>query len=171
MAIAAELLRELPIPENGASWETLAAIGQDLVRGKDIRESTTALEETVWSAYRLDSLAIDALQRHFSGFLAPEGMDRFPHYQVVRLGEETNANRFGAVIDVEEDRLRLWAPGLTSAEGDWVTLPPRFLGWHSEAGATFELAGPDLESALYGYQQKSYLGDRELTAAPITSEP
>jgi hypothetical protein len=46
---------------------------------------------------------------------------------------------YGAVLGVDGDRLRLWAPGYTPDSGHWVVAPEGFPEALRYEGATFEV--------------------------------
>jgi hypothetical protein len=163
--ISAQLLREMPVPASPKSWRELAAIGRKLFKysGGDRRLplALNQLEKTVWRAYKLNDETIDALKCHFGGFSAPGG-ERFPAPVNREYPEPAAPRHFGATIDAEDNRLRLWSPGFTSEDGDWINLPPRFIGWHCVPGATFEFYGEDLASASFVFQRRAFRQETDL---------
>jgi hypothetical protein len=80
---------------------------------------------------------------------------------------------FGAVMDAEPGRVRLWVPGHTSEDGDWLDIPPGMpeeLRWPQ---ATFNVdIVTDLASATYLPQPHSELEpvERQLRALADTAD-
>jgi len=68
-------------------------------------------------------------------------------------------------MEVAGDKLRVWVPGLTEDDGDWISIPPNMPGWLCRPGATFDVSGPtdDLTAARYRFQAFSYTELGELT--------
>jgi SAM-dependent methyltransferase len=165
MAVDADLLGDLPLPRPGRIWKDLARAGQGMLwagasEGLELSFLARAMDELVVQAYELPQDVVQKLERHFRGFDAPEGGQRYRVSDAVetetRSGVETR--RFGAVLDVEDDRLRLWVPGVTDEDGSLFQLPERFLGWHCQPDATFEVStvDSDLRLARYHFQARSY---------------
>jgi len=173
MAVDADLLGDLPIPKRGRVWKDLARAGRSMLWARtnghlELSFLTRAMDQLVAQAYGLSRDVMERLERHFEGFTAPEGGQRYrtndlAEAKASELVEARTRNgpeirRFGAVLDVEEDCLRLWVPGTTDDDGNLFQLPERFLGWHCQPEATFEVStvDGDLQTARYYFQQLSY---------------
>jgi N-6 DNA Methylase len=167
--IEAELLRELPIPGPGRHWSELASIGEQLADAAAPEKSVLArrLDQIVAQAYGLPPDVVAEVERHFGGYKAPEGGIRYERQAPQGLPTGVLTRRFGAVLDVEGNRLWLWVPGITEEDGNLFPLPQRFLGWHCVADSTFEVegVGKDLDRARYYYQARSYQTFDELPRA------
>jgi hypothetical protein len=170
MAIDAHLLGSLPIPPPDASWNELADVGRRLVASSgqpaELSILTREADRLAARAYRLPAEVIRGLNRHFAGFTAPG--EKRPRYEAVRsspLPKGVDSRSFGGVLAVEGRKLRLWVSGETEDDGRLLPLPDRFLGWHCEAGRTFEISDEDegLGSARYHFQARSYQDMEQLT--------
>jgi SAM-dependent methyltransferase len=171
------VLKALPMPPR-RHWARLAKIGRKLhesaQHGAVDARLTVALEELIVSAYGLDEATISALRAHFADEPAPEGGSRFPAIAAesrASLSDE-RPRQVGAVLEVGENRLRLWVPGVTPKSGAWVQLPHRFHGWLAEQGATFDVFGSSagLENARYVYQPKSFRSLEQLVQRSVERE-
>jgi SAM-dependent methyltransferase len=166
MAIDAGLLGDMPIPAPGAIWKGLARMGRVLAAVAAgfqfdpaiISSFAQQVDQAVTAAYGLPADVVQHLRRHFGGFDAPEGRPRYARSENGHVAGGPEAERFGAVLDVVDDHLRLWVPGMTQEDGDLLPLPERFLGWHCDVGASFEVltSTDDLLSARYRFQRRSY---------------
>jgi hypothetical protein len=170
MDIPTQVMKSLPVPASGDAWRALTTIGRELYAAADeralTREALTKLEEVTAAAYRLSDEDRERVWRHFAGFRAADGFVRFD--ERTTAANETPASRdvpltrYGAVTAVKEGAVRVWIPGLTSEDGDWVSLPPLMRGWLAEEGRTFRVAdveGHDLALGIYDFQP---LTDRAL---------
>jgi hypothetical protein len=113
----------------------------------------------VHEVYGLEPALRGRLQSHFAGFKAPEGVVRYPLANKEPAEQQGEVLRhYGAVMEIEGRRLRLWVPGLAGDDGDWMLLPRRFLGRHARAGATFEVIvrDGDLAGGVFEFQPSSY---------------
>lgn len=99
------------------------------------------LDASVATLYGLDDIELDALRARYAGILAPEGVVRFrdPPSTTAATPTVDALCTYGAVLDMTLSDMRLWAPGLTSDEGDVVPVPPRFPGSLLYAGADFSV--------------------------------
>jgi hypothetical protein len=86
---------------------------------------------------------------------------RYPesHETVEHTVNAETTRHYGAVMDVQGSALKVWVPGITSDDGDWMPLPPRFFGRHARSGATFEVIVADgsLHDAVFEFQTEGYL--------------
>jgi hypothetical protein len=152
----------LPIPDlddwGSTLAEVAAGLAAEMTAGGVKVDSMRALEETVLDAYGLPPEVRVALARHFAGERAPEGVVRYPPLGEPPSLETSPTRRFGAVLDVRNDEVKLWVPGLTPEDGAWMPVPPRLPGWLAEAGKTFEVTvNGDLAAWQFAYQSRSYL--------------
>jgi predicted RNA methylase len=159
-AVEAALLRNLPVPPRDIVWHQLAALGRELVEAPpgELSGVTRRVDQLVAQAYRLPESVVKQLERHFGGFVAPEGSVRYPASEPLDIPTGIETRRFGAVYAVEGDVLRVWVPGVTEEDGQPIPVPNRFLGWHCVAEATFEVSSvnADLQSGRYYFQARSY---------------
>jgi len=136
------LFRDLPLP---TGWFELAPLGRRLVQAAgDIDRLTLLVAEvdaSIATLYGLDDIELDALRARYAGIVAPEGVVRFrdPPSTTAATPTVDALCTYGAVLDMTPSDIRLWAPGLTSDEGDAVPLPPRFPGSLLYAGADFSV--------------------------------
>jgi hypothetical protein len=129
-----------------------------------------ALEKTVQEAYALPQAVRAALARHFAGERAPEGVVRYPPLPDTIPPEGGGARHFGAVLDVRDDEVKLWVPGLTPDDGKWMQVPPRLPGWLAAPGKTFEvIVNGDLAAGYFEYQSREYLELDELESSVLKS--
>jgi predicted RNA methylase len=167
MAIDARLLGDMPVPRQGKrTWTRLAKAGRGLAAAaahphlSPARLSRIAREvdQRVTAAYGLPGDVAERLYQHFSGFDSPERSPRYLRKEGSRVLYGAETARFGAVLEVLDETLRIWVPGVTDEDGEVLQLPARFLGWHCEVGSTFEVLSPteDLLSARYRFQRRSY---------------
>jgi hypothetical protein len=176
MSFGVSVLRSLPVPDEGQEWEMLSDIGAELLRqgnsGHFRAQTFELLEEVILRAYRLPQEAGEVLASHFAGFDAPEGRPRFNTLSVEPLSHESARWRYGSVLDVDNDRIRLWVQGVTPADGQLLPIPRGFLGWLCEPGATFDvdIQGRDLAHAVYRYQSRAFLELEELLPSDAVIE-
>jgi predicted RNA methylase len=157
------VLAAFPVPDSVAAWEDLTVIGRRLVASASIGQLTANdlrhLDEHVCDLYGLDERTKHRLREHFRGFVGPEGFLRYhQHLDERRPRQGDPLRHYGAVMDVGQDRIRLWIPGMTADEGDWMALPTRFLGRHVRPGATFEvvMSGDEIHNGFFEFQPDSY---------------
>jgi hypothetical protein len=160
-AVEAALLRSLPVPPQDLDvWHQLAVLGRELVEAptEELSAAARRVDQLVAQAYRLPKSVVEQLERHFGGFVAPEGSVRYAASEPLDIPTGVETRRFGAVYAVEEDMLRIWVPGVTEDDGQLIPVPNRFLGWHCAAEATFEVSSvnADLQSGRYYFQARSY---------------
>jgi SAM-dependent methyltransferase len=169
LAIRAATMRTLPVPPLDVWESALADVGRRLSSeartGKVGTEATQQLEAVVADAYALPRTTRRAIASHFAGAVAPEGHIRYPPPEPPTPPHESGTRHYGAVMAVANDQIRLWVPGLTAKQGDWMPLPLRFPGSLCEAGKTFEavVSEDDLESARFEHQSRAWLDLDELT--------
>jgi len=140
--IPPELFRDLPLPDG---WAELAKYGRQLVSAAGNREQlapiVAALDPAVNALYGLDDVETVAIQARYAGITAPEGVTRFP--EPPSTSAPTPSDRamltYGAVLDMTATDVRLWAPGITSDDGEILPLPPRFPGSLLYSGADFSV--------------------------------
>lgn len=165
MAISPEILNSLPIPTSTESWQALATLGQELVARVDSgdgsrtsRQICREIDEVVETNINLPADTRHQLDRLFAGRPSPDGSVRYDDVGTEQPVYTSSISQFGAVLESRPGSLLLWVPGITPTNGQWMSAPNRFLGWHCVAGATFDVAGPleDLNQALFSFQRLSY---------------
>jgi hypothetical protein len=158
LAIDSELLGAFPIPEEGPVWNELAAVGRELYGSRGDSRVIARSEDLVRDSYRLPNSIRTSIDSHIRGFRAPEGEIRIPVIAAAAtMGGPAGARRFGAVLDLNDEELCLWVPGMTPDSGQWQAPPKNFLGWHCAAGAGFEVtAGAELAISTFHFQPASY---------------
>jgi hypothetical protein len=169
LSIPSAVLRALPLPIP-ETWPALAAAGETLLDAartseSDVRVAVAEAERAVRDAYEIDSETAAALDRHFAGFIAPEGVVRIP-FTAPRIPAQRAfgpKRRIGAVLDVDGDELILWISGLTPEEGVRMQPPEGFPGWLCAPGATFECLGDCLDDTVFVFQPRGWMTDAEIT--------
>ncbi len=177
LSISAEVLKSLPAPDQRSpAWSLLDKAGQTILDGAHSKADalTDALanaEETVRDVYGLSEETREALDRHFAGYVAPEGAIRIsgPAFTYEKPQTHGPRRRIGAVLDIRGDKLVLWISGLTPEDGVVTRIPPRFPGWLAFEGATFDCLGDDLSSALFLVQSRDWMSDDELLAHGVAA--
>jgi hypothetical protein len=153
----------LPLP---GGWLSLAALGKRLAL--EARESNISvrtareLDEAVFDLYGLDDNERSEITDHMANFAAPEGSLRYTASSFP-IAEDHGPRYYGATLAVKDDRLLLWAPGVTDDDGIWVDPPLAMPGAAAREGATFTARGKDLAEAIYGFQEMSFIDDEALT--------
>lgn len=73
-------------------------------------------------------------------------------------------HKFGTVLELGDDQLRIWISGVTPEDGEWIAMPSTFPGSQLRAGATFDIEVPehDIMRARFSYQTESYLDFEDL---------
>lgn len=175
-SITVAMLKGMPIPAAGDVWVELARAGERAVseaaRGTLGSEELVAIDRLVVAAYGLPSQAFTVLAEHFAGVPAPEGAARYPSPTPdvgCKQKEQGAVSRtFGTVLELAEDRVKLWISGVTSEDGEWGDIPASFPGSQLQPGATFnvEIVGRDVAHARFTYQSESYLNLDELIQGP-----
>lgn len=163
-SIRVAVLKALPIPSDAASWRQLDTIGRRCVEsakdGDDVPDVLIReIEDIVAEIYGLGELRAE-IERYLAGFEGPEGRVRF---SAARPEGDTALapplrRYFGTVLEVDDQRLRVWIPGLSGPEGTWMSLPARAFWALCREGATFEmnLVNGKLEDATFRLQTHSY---------------
>ena len=138
--IPPELFRNLPMPPG---WHKLADVGRELARfyavPNELRRVLQTVDARVFDLYGLSSIEVDAFRSKYADVRSPEGVSRFDAPAVlppVAPSDEALCT-YGAVLDLTQRDLTLWAPGITPDEGVTVPLPPRFPGALLYRGADF----------------------------------
>ena len=177
--IPARVLHELPIPTSRRTLEELAQLGRTATRHADeggaaaLQDALRRAEEVVWSAYAVPETDRGLLTARLSGDEAPEGAPRYFSKPPVRPKVGTPLRRYGAVLAVNSQQVRLWVNGVTNPEGVEVDIPVHFPGWLLRAGATFDVRGVDtvhdLQDGTYQYQPNSWadLAFEEVDPIPL----
>ena len=173
LSIPRRALHSLPVPALD-DLRVLADVGAELMHSAEAGQPPppdviARLETAVWDAYNLADDMRERIRRHLAGFRAPEGRPRFEASVTTGAAPAParGARRVGATLDIRDDgRLRLWIPGLTSDEGDWVLPPSRFHGWLCAQDSTFDarVVDHDIAGAVYAFQRHTYRDADELAA-------
>jgi hypothetical protein len=156
-----------PIPGSREGLDTLAILGEELVRvgedGGDIASVCRRLEVAVADIYDLPVYVQGAIEARLGGQPAPEGGIRYPSVPRASNGEFGDGvflPSFGEVLDIDLDRgLHLWVSGITDDEGVWIGLPDRAFGWLISAGTDFVVEGnlDDLAASSFSLHKSEWL--------------
>lgn len=168
LSIPSAVLRALPVPM-ADTWPKLAEVGDALLVAAragefDVSPRIADAERAVRAAYEIDSKTAAELDRHFAGFVAPEGVVRIPFIAPPTPPPRATGpkRRVGAVLDVDGEELVLWISGLTPERGRRMTPPHGLPGWLCVPGATFECLGDDLDEAVFVFQPRGWMSDIEI---------
>lgn len=157
--------RSVPIPYGDGFVDAFAEVGRAMLdatslgEGDELPEILRSLEKIVWKGLKSAPLAHRICANRLAGWPAPEGAIRYkrrtPQRQPI---ESLGQRRFGYVMEVLGEGLRLWINGLTPEEGTLVETPQRMPGWLLRSGATFDVEEYDsgLENAKYSLQSHSH---------------
>jgi hypothetical protein len=118
-----------------------------------------------WSidAYQLDARTRHALKALLGGSLAPEGIVRYTAEPTVAVEAPSSTNDMqpGAVLDIEDSKLRIWT-AYGSDDGAVSELPEQMPGWLATPGAVFDISGDDIATARYAFHRAAYRDEEEL---------
>jgi hypothetical protein len=120
-----------------------------------------AAERAVWDAYGVDDADRAFAIARFAGYPAPEGAPRyFDEPLSSGPSRKSTFRRVGSVLELEENRVRLWINGITPDEGVVIPFPAQMPGWLARGGATFDVTGveavSDLSKGRYRFQAMSW---------------
>lgn len=169
MAVASDLLHDLPVPRSGSGWVLLAEMGHALHQAaisepEHLPEVAREADRILETILGLPAEIRSALDRQFADAPAPEGGARYRSQPAQPVSGANELDRYGAVLEVVANKLRLWIPGSTPEDGVLVDPPPPFLGWHCVDGAAFDVVGPpdDLYRARFTFQPSSWASTEDL---------
>lgn len=174
------IIGAVPVPLGDHAWQRLGELGiaamEAAAQGALTRTQMCAIDAAVADLLGLTAITRQRLVDLFAGFSGPEGGIRYPlspaGAAIPSDRRKRLLRRYGAVMETNGDKLRIWIPGVTARDGDWMTPPRSLLGRLVRPGATFEveLHGDDIESAHFEFQRSSYLDLEdlgELTRKPV----
>lgn len=141
-------LSGLLVPVAREAWDALAEAGDMLVAAVESRTELGAIlrevDQRVSNVYGLSPAASAAVTDRLAGVPDP-ALGREPRYHLEEAhaaeptAQEETLERDGCVLDVDSGRVRLWVPGVTEDDGDWVPLPHGMNGWLARPGSTFRV--------------------------------
>ncbi|MCQ3812241.1 MAG: SAM-dependent methyltransferase [Acidimicrobiia bacterium] len=162
--ITAPVMRTFPVPQSRTSIRHLGRLGYRAFRNANdlpaLASILDEIEEAVWNAYGPDEYFQAQAVRLLSGHVAPEQNVRYPGSDSAPFQGKSTMRRVGAVLDTEQERLRIWISGITPDHGYLMDLPPRLPGWLVRPGATFDASGidtmQDITNASFEFQPMSW---------------
>lgn len=162
--IPARIMRSFPVPSSGYTIQRLGSLGREASNAAHDPSALSGvlekIEEAVWQAYGLDESFRNQAFRLLSGHRAPEGSVRYPSRAAPVAQNRSMMRRIGAVLAVNDAKVRIWINGITPDEGVILDVPPRMPGWLVRSGATFDARRiesiDDLASASFEFQRMSW---------------
>jgi hypothetical protein len=173
-------VRRFPVPLARAAWDSLYSAGVSLAscggNVERLSKALPAIDAIVEEAYgiRKRRALIQLLSDRFDGvwdvnlrgLRYPESPSSPAHAEVNDLLE-----RDGAVLNVKDDRVHLWVPGVADS-AIWMALPSHMPGYLCRPGATFRVLldeTDDLSRGIYFPHRAAWAGGEELQE--IASNP
>lgn len=162
--ITAPVMSTLPVPRSRASIRRLGRLGNRAFQSSnDLPELASVLgeiEEAIWDAYGPDEYFRAQAVRLLSGHVAPEQDVRYPVSDPAPVRGKSTMRRVGAVLDTDQERVRIWISGITPDDGHVMDVPSRMPGWLVRPGATFDASGidtvQDIAGASFEFQPMSW---------------
>ncbi|MGD9526848.1 MAG: N-6 DNA methylase [Dehalococcoidia bacterium] len=170
-------IRSIPVPLAAQDWDDLALMGQRLLsvvntRGRN--DLLRAADDLIWRRSSVTDEVRQVIESRFRGFLAPDGVIRYPRSVKLEFGLDEDAptpalarDTFGATLAVRDGEARIAIAGVTGEEGIWTQPPDGISGWMLRPGTTFNAELPTSDAIMNGkfsYQIGSWLADDELEA-------
>jgi hypothetical protein len=162
-------IHSMPAPPEDSAWKDLAEFGRKLHSSDNVADVGPSLDEHVWRLMGVpESVAAEVVDT-LRGFNAPEGVARYRRDEVLPAPADPvdgrRRRRFGSTLEIEDGKLLIRIPGVTSELGDWCRPPLGMTGWMARPGATYSVliqSGESLWDAQFVYQSAAWLNEEEL---------